>query len=366
MTSVVDVRLSRGESGPGLASPITLHIGAARAVARVRMLGCDLARLSLDHPLPLHIGDLVLLRDPGAAAGRPITGATVLDVLPPRLRGNGAAAAAQRELASWPQPPAAADVLRRHRLLRAGAASAMGLRDLPAPVAGDWLADPAHWERLRQRLAEAVAAHAARDPLSPGLAADAARAELGLPDRGLVMALCAQGENADPAASVFAVGGYLRPGSDGRRDGAGAAPQTAGQPAAGPAGPAGAGHRADPALPAAVAAAVQAVLDSLAQAPFNAPDANRLRELGLEPRAAAAAERAGLLRRLPGNVVLAADAVQQAERILALLPQPFTAAQARLALETSRRVVIPLLELLDREGVTRRLPDDRRIMRDLQ
>jgi selenocysteine-specific elongation factor len=32
-------------------------------------------------------------------------------------------------------------------------------------------------------------------------------------------------------------------------------------------------------------------------------------------------------------------------------------------LGTSRRVVIPLLEWLDREGVTRRLPDDRRTMR---
>jgi selenocysteine-specific elongation factor len=115
-----------------------------------------------------------------------------------------------------------------------------------------------------------------------------------------------------------------------------------------------------------VAAAVQAVLDGLAEAPFSAPDANRLRELGLEPRAVAAAERAGLLRRLPGNVVLAADAVEQAQRILALLPQPFTAAEARQALQTTRRVVIPLLELLDREGITRRLPDDRRIMHGQQ
>ena len=29
-----------------------------------------------------------------------------------------------------------------------------------------------------------------------------------------------------------------------------------------------------------------------------------------------------------------------------------------------RRVVIPLLEWLDREGITRRLPDDRRLMRE--
>jgi selenocysteine-specific elongation factor len=356
VTGVIDVRLmlpgaEREETSAAIALPsrLTLHIGAARAVARVRTLGGGFARLTLDHPLPLHVGDRVLLRDPGAAAdraaGRPIVGATVLDVLPPRLRGSGAAAAARRELASWPERPAASDLLRRHRLLRAAAASAMGLRDLPRPAGGEWLADPAHWQQLRQRLAEAVAAHAARDPLAPGLAVDAARAELRLPDRSLVMALVA--ERADTALEpVDAVGGYLRPGQH---------TETSARPVP---------HPAPPALPPAVAAAVQAVLDGLAKAPFSAPEADQLRELGLDARAAAAAERAGLLFRLPGNIVLGAGAADQAARILAGLRQPFTAAEARQALQTTRRVVIPLLELLDREGITRRLPDDRRIMRD--
>jgi selenocysteine-specific elongation factor len=101
-----------------------------------------------------------------------------------------------------------------------------------------------------------------------------------------------------------------------------------------------------------------------ADAPFSAPEADRLRELGLDARGAAAAERAGLLRRLPGNLLLAPDAGDQAARILATLPQPFTAADARQALKTTRRVVIPLLEWLDREGITRRLPDNRRTMRE--
>jgi selenocysteine-specific elongation factor len=105
------------------------------------------------------------------------------------------------------------------------------------------------------------------------------------------------------------------------------------------------------------------VLAGLADAPFSAPDTERMRELGLDARAAAAAERAGLLCRLPGNVLLAPDAPERAARILAGLPQPFTAAEARRALDTTRRVVIPLLEWLDRQGVTRRLADDRRTMR---
>jgi selenocysteine-specific elongation factor len=374
LTGVIDVRLTlpapadRPPPGaPRLPPRLTVHTGAARTVARVRLLGGAIARLSLDRPLPLHVGDRVLLRDPGGtgaqAGGRPIVGATVLDVAPPRLHGTGAAASAARELTSWTEPPAAADLLRRHRLLRAGPATAMGLRDLPPPVSGDWLADPGYWNRLRPLLAEAVTAHAARDPLALGLPVDAARAELGLPDRGLIEAIASRPPDHGDDRLIDASGGYLRLGRASRDGGQ---PDGAGQTAApGPQGPPGSAARiAQAGLPPRVTKAVQAVLDDLTDAPFGAPNAERLSELGLDPRAAAAAERAGLLRRLPGNVILAPDGPDQAAEILAGLPQPFTAAEARQALGTSRRVVIPLLEWLDRQGVTRRLPDDRRTMRE--
>ena len=392
MTSTVDVRLAvparpvAGPARPGEERPLpprlTMHIGAARAVTGVRVLGGGIARLTLDHALPLHVGDRVLLRDPGAAAngatGRPVIGATVLDVLPPRLHRTGAAAAAGRELTSWPDPPRAEDLLRRHRLIRSAAASAMGLRDLPAPVSRDWLADPAHWRGLRQLLAAVVAAHAQRDPLALGLPVDAARAELGLPDRSLVEALAAWREGAAPGEYVLVRGGYLRPGSDpavAPTGAAGTAQSGTAQSGTARSGTARSGtaqsglvqadgtQAAAAGLPARVAAAVQALLADLEDAPFSAPDSDRLRKFGLDGRAAAAAEHAGLLRRLPGNVVLPADADIRAARILAGLPQPFTASQARQALQSTRRVVIPLLEWLDREGVTRRLPDDRRTIR---
>ena len=63
---------------------------------------------------------------------------------------------------------------------------------------------------------------------------------------------------------------------------------------------------------------------------------------------------------LAEDVVLLPGAPQRAVRVLAGLPQPFTLSEARQALDTTRRVAVPLLELLDRTGVTRRLPDDRR------
>jgi len=347
LTRLVDVRLSSRDPDMTLPPEMTLHIGSARTQARIRPLGgSPIARLALRDPLPLHVGDRVLLRDPGSAA-MTILGATVLDVVPPALARRGAATAAGRELAAWPEPPSAADLLRRHGFLRAGALAAMGVAGGHRPVAGDWLADPDRWASLRGRLAEMVAAHARRDPLAIGMPPEAARAALGLPDRALVEALARD-------AQVRLEDGYLRP----------AGPPEAGDLVTGDpvAGDSVAGERA-PSLPPRTAAAVKAVLADLEGAPFLAPDAGRLRELGLDARAIAAAARAGLLLRVTEQIVLAPDARAQAMRILAGLPQPFTTAEARQALGTTRRVAIPLLEYLDRAGVTQRLPDDRRRLR---
>jgi selenocysteine-specific elongation factor len=117
-----------------------------------------------------------------------------------------------------------------------------------------------------------------------------------------------------------------------------------------------------PGLPEPLLAAVDILLSDLAAAPFLAPEAARLRELGLGPKAIAAAARAGLLQRISDQIVLAPGADVRAAGVLAGLPQPFTASQARQAWQTTRRVAIPLLEYLDRAGVTRRLPDDRRTL----
>jgi selenocysteine-specific elongation factor len=87
---------------------------------------------------------------------------------------------------------------------------------------------------------------------------------------------------------------------------------------------------------------------------------SRLAELGLGPSALAAAVRAGALLRIAGGIVLLPGADATAAALLAKLPQPFTASEARQALDTSRRVVIPLLEHLDRLGYTERVDETRR------
>ncbi|HTX28535.1 MAG TPA: selenocysteine-specific translation elongation factor [Streptosporangiaceae bacterium] len=438
MTRLADVRLSVPRQ-LRLPAQMTLHIGSARTLARVRPLGSAraalpgsgdlrpadraavgmdtldsagadparadpdgsdrvtaIARLTLRDPLPLHVGDRILLRDPGSA-GLAILGATVLDVAPPPLSGRGAAAGAGRELAAWPEVPSPADLLRRHGLLRASALAAMGCagpggttpRDPPAhggparppmtpgpPGAGEWLVDPGRWADLRRKLADAVAAHARRDPLAIGMTPEAARAALGLPDRSLIEALARQPTVPGEHPQIQLSGGYLRlAAGDDQADATVAAPteapaqrrQSSQESQRHSASPEPRESRPSreplPSLPTHVLAGVRAVLADLAREPFMAPEAGRLRELGLDPKAIAAAARAGMLLRVTEQIVLAPGAEAQAAQLLAKLAQPFTAAEARRVLGTTRRVAIPLLEHLDRAGITQRLPDDRRRLR---
>ncbi|WP_329010200.1 selenocysteine-specific translation elongation factor [Micromonospora rifamycinica] len=316
-TDLLDVRLA-GDPAGELPATLTLHVGSAAVPARVRPLGADTLRLRLARPLPLLVGDRALLRDPGRH--HVCGGVTVLDVAPPPLARRGAAAARAAVLTDLHGHPDLAGELRRRRLVRAGELTRMGVTGDVAPVVGDWLADPGHWRQLGVRLVEEVTAWAGAHPLEPGAPVEALRRRLGLPDRALVEAL-------------------VRP------------------PLTLRAGRIGIG---DPGLPEPVARAVGRVRREYAAHPFRAPEADRLTALGLGPREVGAAVRAGALLRLAENVVLLPDAADEAVRVLARLPQPFTLSAARQALDTTRRVAVPLLELLDRRGVTRRLPDDAR------
>ncbi|MGC4892758.1 selenocysteine-specific translation elongation factor [Micromonospora sp. DT31] len=317
-TDLLDVRLA-GDRAADLPVTLTLHVGSAAVPVRVRPLGPDTVRLRLARPLPLVLGDRALLRDPGRqhVAG----GVTVLDVDPPPLRRRGAAATRAGVLAGMDGRPDPAGELRRRRLVRAGELTRMGVPPTVAPVAGDWLADPEHWRDLGARLTAEVTRYAAAHPLAAGVPVDVLRHRLDLPDRALVTAL-------------------LRPPLRLRGGLVTAAPADT--------------------LPEPVARAVARVRAEYGDRPFQAPEARHLADLGLGPREIGAAVRAGALLRLAENVVLLPGAPDDAVRVLAGLPQPFTLSAARQALGTTRRVAVPLLELLDRRGATRRLPDDAR------
>ncbi|MFB9238334.1 selenocysteine-specific translation elongation factor [Plantactinospora siamensis] len=321
LTDVLDVRLA-GDPVAELGSELMLHAGSAAVAARVRPLGPDTARLRLARALPLRVGDRALLRDPGRrhVAG----GVIVLDVAPPALRRRGAAADRAAVLATLNGRPDEASELRRRGLLRRAELERMGVSPTGEPVAGQWHADPAHWTGLAGRLVAEVHRERAADPLAAGVPVETLRQRLGLPERILVEAL-------------------IRP----------PLRLAAGRVLVGPEAPG---------LPGPVAAAVDRLAAELAGAPFQAPEAARLAELGLGARELGAAVRAGRVLRLAETVVLLPDAPEAAAKVLAGLSQPFTLSAARQALDTSRRVAVPLLELLDRRGVTRRADDGTRTL----
>ncbi len=319
---LVDVRLHAEPDG-ARPTGLTLHIGSAAVPVQLRPFGTDTVRLRLARPLALRIGDRGLLRDPGRR--QVVGGLTVLDVVPPSLpRRRGAAAARAATLAGLNGHPDERGELRRRGLVHRDTLARMGITVTGVPVAGDWHADLNYWRTLRDRLANEVSRYLEADPLVPGVPVETLRQLLELPDRALVVALVAP-------PLVIRSG---RVGPAGRADG----------------------------LPEAVARAVERIGADLAVRPFVAPETARLAELGLGPRELGAAVRAGELLRLADNVVLLPGADNEAVRVLAGLPQPFTLSAARQALGTTRRVAVPLLELLDRRGVTRRLPDDARIV----
>lgn len=333
-TEVLDVRLRGGEAGE-LPREMMLHVGSAATSCRVRPLGADTARLALRTRLPLRIGDRALLRDPGQHR---IAGALVLDVRPPKLRRRGAAKQRARELDTMDGRPDGAAELARRRTARAADLAAMGAR-LPHSPDGEWLADAAYLDERGARLVELLQRNRQRHPLEDGMPAEAARRALQLPESALLNAVL----RAPSAEGISLRSGRLRLSAADT----GATTSTAAVSA----------ERDGSELPEPVGKHVRQVCEQLRAAPFQAPTADELAERGLRDKELAAAERAGHLHRIGTGIVLLPSFEQQALERLAALDSPFTLSQARKALGTTRRVAVPLLELLARRGRTRRLAD---------
>ncbi|WP_156686432.1 SelB domain-containing protein [Mycobacterium sp. Marseille-P9652] len=310
-TAEIDVAL---RSAGALHRQLVLHVGSAAVPVQVRPLGPAAARLRLGTPLPLRVGDVGLLRDPGEH--RIAAGITVLDVRPPGLRRRGAARARAAELAS----ALVTGHLRSPDCARVDELRAMGLPARGQRV-GDWVIDPVWWAARREQATAAVRGWAQEHDVAAGMPLEAVRQRAGLPAADLVPRLL-------EGTGLEIVDGLVR------------------APGAG--------------LPARVDKAVRTIEDWLAAEPFRAPEADELAELSLGPRELAAAVRTGRLSRIADAIVLGPDAFDRAAQILAALPQPFTVSEARRALGTTRRVAVPLLEQLDARRVTQRGDDGTR------
>ena len=321
----VDVRRTFGTELAQLPQNLVVHTGTAGVGARLRPLGGDFARLTLEEALPLTLLDRFVVRSPGGR--HVVAGVEVVDVHPVELTRRGDAKRRAEQLAEV-SPLEPSDWLARcgydrlENLMRDG----FCVQQRPAGIIEfrEWWITAGQVATWKKALLRAVAEHAAAHPLAPGLPRAAAMDALGLSESALLGLAVA-------ASKVEAVDGVLRlPGH------------------AADLGPAEKG--------------VAEVEKRLRSQPFAAPEAHELKELGLGPKELAAAERAGRLLRLAGGVVLLPTAPRVAQDVVSALEQPFTLSAARQALGTTRRVAIPLLEHLDAVGVTR-LADGKRTVR---
>ncbi|MDT4942939.1 MAG: selenocysteine-specific elongation factor, partial [Pseudonocardiales bacterium] len=192
-TRVLDVRRVSGDSFAGTPTHLVVHVGTAAVPARVRAFDDDHARLTLERPMPLVLGDRLVLRDPGSH--RITGGALVLDAEPPELQRRGDSARRSAALShAVDNGDAATEVARR------GAVEVSHLRRLavldddtavPAGVVviGEWWLDRATFEAWQLQLHTAVEQLRQRDPLSDGLSRGAAGNLLALPDDALLDAV---------------------------------------------------------------------------------------------------------------------------------------------------------------------------------
>ena len=312
----VDIRRTFGTEMAELPQNLVVHIGTAGVGARLRPLGGEFARLTLESPLSLTLLDRFVVRSPG---GRHVAaGFEVVDMHPAALSRRGAAKKRAAELEAL-EPTNPSEWLKRcgyasrDDLLRDG----FSVEEKPAGVIvfREWWIAARQVTAWKNALVEAVEAHAAANPLSPGLTKAAAMDALNLSEPALLGLAVA-------AAKLESVDGVLR--VPGKTVDLGPAEK-----------------------------AVAELEQRLRAEPFAAPEAEDLKELGLGPKELAAAERAGRLLRLAKGVVLLPSAPRAAFDVVAQLEQPFTLSAARQALGTTRRVAIPLLEHLDATGATR-------------
>jgi selenocysteine-specific elongation factor len=331
-----------------------VYAGAAETAARLQPLdatevhpGTDaLVRLHLERPLVLDAFEPVVLRDAGR--DETVGGGLVLDPFPPTVVRGTAARVLRTEELEAREAAGRAGLLERVLAERGVVPladlprlAAIAPERLPAALAGSAAAatgrtlawDRAAWDGAAAAVLEAVERQHRTDPSAPGLPVQAARAAARAPGwpaaagTEVVEALVARGR-------LLADGPTLRlPGH---------------------------GVRLDPAQ-RALRARVEAALD---EAGVGLLGEAALAQLGADRRATALLVRLGVLVPIAPGGYLGRPALEEAVATLRRrFPggRPFAATEAKEALGTTRRTVIPLLEHLDRTGVTVRQGDLRRL-----
>jgi selenocysteine-specific elongation factor len=336
------------------ASVIQLHYGSARFTARITFLDRRellpreraIARLCCTKPAFVFVGDRFIIRDSSGRAT--IAGGVVLN---PAAEGTKFRSAPERAfLESRAAAPhdigtLVCSQLRRDKVARQASflvksnfgkeAIASAIERLAKEhevfVLGSIVADATWWQTLRERAIAAVDAEHAAHPERAGLDLAALRAFLSVEDQEVHDALI-----ADLCRKEFSCAqGTIRRQS----------------------------HR--PSLPDSLAEAGRKIRAALAAKPIDPPSRKELITDAAAQKALRFLSEAGEVIVISEDVLLSAEAFAQMQSRLAQTLRargPSTVSELRQALGTTRRVLVPLLERCDRDGLTSR-QGDRRTLR---
>ena len=330
-------------------SSVYLHHGTSRVAARIALLekkGLEpgqknIAHLKLASPIVAFVGDRFVIRD--ASENYTIAGGVVLDPDGPSFRDiqdpkpfsmratapDNIDLCVRSEIAQRRFVPRKTLLARSHFSAGEISDALMGLqRNNRIVLSAEIAADGEFWQMLRNQMVGLIDRAHKQNPEHPGI--DLSELRSVLPDQpenvfeALIAELCADD--------------FVRKGSRMAR----------------------ASHQ--PELPARLQPFERKIREALSQKPFDPPPRHEV-ELDRNSQ--------NVLRFLiaSGEVIeVGSDAVllrKNFERMRARITEfiskngPATVSELRQALQSSRRIVVPLLERLDRDGVTRRLRDKR-------
>ena len=341
-------------------APVRVHVGAEQALGRVHLLdretlepGATAAvEVQGERPFLVVPGDRFVLRAENGSAtyGGGVVVERLQERLPRRRDGIVQSILARAEVVHDPAATAAASLRAagERGTTAADVALATGLRaDAVPAVVGALVAsgaaaragrgrlfDPAAFQKLLARTTDAARALHTKDPAHPWLTLAALRAALGR----------VEPDALDAAIEHLGKTGELRRNPEG--------------------GVAWKGHAAE--MPAADRARCDLLLAALAKGGATPPDEGELQ--GLLGLPAAQVKRSLLLLDARHEVMRAGPHwfhgawIEGAKKTLSDLAKKaggFTASEAREALATTRKFVIPLLEALDEKGFTKRVGDKR-------
>jgi selenocysteine-specific elongation factor len=314
----VSLDLARFVEGIDQRGAYQIHVGTSSH--RVEIIGMrdGIAVLQLDAPLPLTVGDRFILRDTGRKMV--VAGGRLLDPAPGRTRQSLAASRTIDPSAGPDEVAARLLELRRLDLAARLSAHSGGGTARHAVTIGDQVVEPGLIAALAEKATALVEHEHQMHPLRPGLplATLAERLEM---DQRIVEAMVERGET------------LVRLGPDIARS----------------------GHVAQ--MSSEDEAAWKLAVARLREG-LSVPEESGL---GVGAEIIHLKVRSGELVRVAPALVYLPEQIEELKQTMAGLPEGFTVAEFRDAASLSRKYAVPILEWSDKEGLTVRRGDRRRL-----